>query len=72
MAYAMYLAGMDVKDVHMTDLISGRETLRRNTDVLFSWEDFLIQMYLVQQKDGQGHSCITRRLKAHLDNFYKR
>ena len=27
MAYSLYLAGFDVKDVHMTDLISGRETL---------------------------------------------
>jgi len=27
MANAMYLAGFDVKDVHMTDLISGREAL---------------------------------------------
>lgn len=27
MAHAMYLAGFDVKDVHMTDLIEGRETL---------------------------------------------
>jgi phosphoribosylformylglycinamidine synthase len=27
MANAMYLAGFDVKDVHMTDLMSGRETL---------------------------------------------
>lgn len=27
MANAMYLAGFDVKDVHMTDLISGRENL---------------------------------------------
>ena len=27
MAYALYLAGFDVKDVHMTDLMSGRETL---------------------------------------------
>lgn len=27
MAMAMYLAGFDVKDVHMTDLTSGRETL---------------------------------------------
>jgi phosphoribosylformylglycinamidine (FGAM) synthase-like amidotransferase family enzyme len=26
-ANAMYLAGFDVKDIHMTDLISGRETL---------------------------------------------
>ena len=27
MAYSLYLAGFDVRDVHMTDLISGRETL---------------------------------------------
>ncbi|MGB0788285.1 MAG: phosphoribosylformylglycinamidine synthase, partial [Marinirhabdus sp.] len=27
MAYAMYLAGFEVRDVHMTDLIEGRETL---------------------------------------------
>ncbi len=26
MAYALYLAGFEVKDVMMTDLISGRET----------------------------------------------
>src|SRR5690554_3272961 len=28
MAYMMHLAGFDVKDVHMTDLIEGRENLR--------------------------------------------
>ncbi len=28
MAWSMYLAGLDVKDVHTTDLIDGRETLR--------------------------------------------
>lgn len=28
MAHALYLAGFDVKDVHMTDLISGREDLQ--------------------------------------------
>ncbi|MER3376649.1 MAG: phosphoribosylformylglycinamidine synthase [Allomuricauda sp.] len=28
MANAMYLAGFDVKDVHMTDLITGRETFK--------------------------------------------
>ncbi|GIR12679.1 MAG: hypothetical protein CM15mP23_12540 [Cryomorphaceae bacterium] len=27
MAYALYLAGFDVKDIHMTDLMSGREDL---------------------------------------------
>lgn len=28
MAYALYLAGFDVKDVHMTDLMSGKEDLK--------------------------------------------
>jgi phosphoribosylformylglycinamidine synthase len=30
MAYALYLAGFDVKDVHMTDLMTGREDLSRS------------------------------------------
>ncbi|MBQ4228772.1 MAG: phosphoribosylformylglycinamidine synthase subunit PurQ, partial [Bacteroidaceae bacterium] len=29
MAYSMYLAGFDVKDVHLTDLITGREDLMK-------------------------------------------
>jgi phosphoribosylformylglycinamidine synthase len=32
MAHALYLAGFDVKDIHMTDLITGREDL---TDIQF-------------------------------------
>lgn len=35
MAYALWLAGFDVKDVHMTDLISGRETLEDLNMVVF-------------------------------------
>ena len=35
MAYAMYLAGFDVKDVTMTDLISGRETLDEVNFIVF-------------------------------------
>ena len=35
MAYSMYLSGMDVKDVHMTDLISGRETLEDINMIVF-------------------------------------
>ena len=35
MAYALYLAGFDVKDVHMTDLISGRETLEEISMIVF-------------------------------------
>jgi len=35
MAYALWLAGFDVKDVHMTDLISGRETLESINMIVF-------------------------------------
>ncbi len=35
MAYALYLAGFDVKDVHMTDLVSGREDLSEVNLIVF-------------------------------------
>lgn len=35
MAYSLYLAGFDVKDVHMTDLMSGRETLEDISMIVF-------------------------------------
>lgn len=35
MAYALWLAGFDVMDVHMTDLISGRETLQEMSMIVF-------------------------------------
>jgi phosphoribosylformylglycinamidine synthase len=35
MAYMLYLAGFDVKDVHMTDLIAGRETLEEINLIVF-------------------------------------
>ena len=35
MAYSLYLAGFDVKDVHMTDLMSGRETLEDVQMIVF-------------------------------------
>jgi len=60
MAYALYLAGFDVKDVHMTDLISGRETLE---DVQFAVfvAVFQIRMYSDRLKVGPVVFCITRR-----------
>ena len=36
MAYALYLAGFDVKDVHTTDLISGREDLSDVNMIVFA------------------------------------
>ncbi len=44
MAYALYLAGFDVKDIHMTDLISGREDLRDVQMIAFVG-GFPIQMF---------------------------
>jgi phosphoribosylformylglycinamidine synthase len=35
MAYSLYLAGFDVKDVHMTDLMSGREKLEDVNMIVF-------------------------------------
>jgi phosphoribosylformylglycinamidine synthase len=35
MAYSLYLAGFDVKDVHLTDLASGRETLEDVNLIVF-------------------------------------
>ncbi|MCM1449109.1 MAG: phosphoribosylformylglycinamidine synthase [Clostridiales bacterium] len=35
MAYSLYLAGFDVKDVHMTDLMTGRETLEDINMIVF-------------------------------------
>ena len=35
MAYTLYLAGFDVKDIHMTDLVSGREDLSDVNMIVF-------------------------------------
>lgn len=35
MAYSLFLAGFDVKDVHMTDLMTGRETLEDVNMIVF-------------------------------------
>jgi phosphoribosylformylglycinamidine synthase len=60
LAHALYLAGFDVKDVHMTDLISGRETLE---DVQFigAVGGFPILMFWDQPKDGQEHFYTMKR-----------
>ena len=52
MAWSLYLAGFDVKDVHMTDLITGRETLEDINLIVLLLADFQIQMFLVQQLVG--------------------
>jgi phosphoribosylformylglycinamidine synthase len=71
MANAMYLAGFDVKDVHMTDLISGRETLE---DIQFigAVGGFSNSDVLGSAKGWAGAFLYNEKAKTALDNFFKR
>lgn len=71
MANAMYLAGFDVKDVHMTDLISGRETLE---DIQFigAVGGFSNSDVLGSAKGWAGAFLYNEKAKTALDNFIKR
>ena len=71
MANAMYLAGFDVKDVHMTDLISGRETLE---DIQFigAVGGFSNSDVLGSAKGWAGAFLYNQKAKTALDNFFKR
>jgi phosphoribosylformylglycinamidine synthase len=71
MANAMYLAGFDVKDVHMTDLISGRENLE---DIQFigAVGGFSNSDVLGSAKGWAGAFLYNEKAKTALDNFLKR
>jgi phosphoribosylformylglycinamidine synthase len=71
MAYAMYLAGMDVKDVHMTDLISGRETLEDVNMIVFVG-GFSNSDVLGSAKGWAGAFKYNDKARLALENFYKR
>ncbi|NQU84397.1 MAG: phosphoribosylformylglycinamidine synthase, partial [Mariniphaga sp.] len=71
MAYAMYLAGMDVKDVHMTDLISGRETLEDLNMIVFVG-GFSNSDVLGSAKGWAGAFKYNEKARITLENFYKR
>jgi phosphoribosylformylglycinamidine synthase len=71
MAYALYLAGFDVKDVHMTDLISGRETLEDINIIVFVG-GFSNSDVLGSAKGWAGAFIYNPKAKAVLDNFYAR
>jgi len=71
MAYAMYLAGFDVKDVHMTDLISGRETLEDINFIVFVG-GFSNSDVLGSAKGWAGAFLYNEKAKKALDKFYTR
>ncbi len=71
MAYAMYLAGMDVKDVHMTDLISGRETLDDLNMIVFVG-GFSNSDVLGSAKGWAGAFKYNEKARIALEKFYQR
>ncbi len=71
MANAMYLAGFDVKDIHMTDLISGRENLE---DIQFigAVGGFSNSDVLGSAKGWAGAFKYNEKANTSLNNFFKR
>jgi phosphoribosylformylglycinamidine synthase len=71
MAYSLYLAGFDVKDVHMTDLMSGRETLEDVNMIVFCG-GFSNSDVLGSAKGWAGGFKWNDNARKALENFYKR
>jgi len=71
LANAMYLAGFDVKDVHMTDLITGRETLE---DIQFigAVGGFSNSDVLGSAKGWAGAFLYNEKAKVALEKFFAR
>ncbi|WP_298496769.1 phosphoribosylformylglycinamidine synthase [uncultured Algibacter sp.] len=71
MANAMYLAGFDVKDVHMTDLISGRETLE-DIQFLGAVGGFSNSDVLGSAKGWAGAIKYNEKANKAIQNFFNR
>lgn len=71
MAYALWLAGFDVKDVHMTDLIAGREDLSEVNMIVFVG-GFSNSDVLGSAKGWAGSFLFNEKAKSALDAFYAR
>ena len=71
MAYTLYLAGFDVKDIHMTDLVSGREDLSDVNMIVFVG-GFSNSDVLGSAKGWAGAFLYNPKAKQALDNFYNR
>jgi phosphoribosylformylglycinamidine synthase len=71
MAWAMHLAGFDVKDVHMTDLINGRENLEDIHFIVFVG-GFSNSDVLGSAKGWAGAFIYNEGAKKVLDRFYER
>ncbi|MDC1402178.1 phosphoribosylformylglycinamidine synthase [Flavobacteriaceae bacterium] len=71
MAYAMDLSGFEVRDVHMTDLIEGRETLE-DIQFLVAVGGFSNSDVLGSAKGWAGAFKYNAKAKAAITNFFAR
>src|SRR5690606_18321136 len=71
LAYCLYLAGFDVKDVHMTDLVSGREDLSDVNLIAFPG-GFANSDVLGSAKGWAGAFLYNERARTALNAFYER
>ena len=71
MANALYMAGFDVKDVHTTDLISGRENLE-DVQFLGAVGGFSNSDVLGSAKGWAGALKYNEKARMSLENFFKR
>ncbi len=71
MAYAMHLSGFEVVDVHMTDLITGKENLN-DVNFLVAVGGFSNSDVLGSAKGWAGSFLYNEKAKRSLENFYKR
>lgn len=71
MAFGLYLAGFDVKDIHMTDLISGREDLSDVNLIVFVG-GFSNSDVLGAAKGWAGAFLYNPKAKESLTKFYAR
>jgi len=71
MAWSLYLAGFDVKDVHTTDLISGRETLKEINFIVFVG-GFSNSDVLGSGKGWAGALLYNEKARKAITTFYQR
>nr|WP_297916968.1 phosphoribosylformylglycinamidine synthase [uncultured Allomuricauda sp.] len=71
MAHALFLAGFDVKDVHMTDLITGRETLE-DVSFLGAVGGFSNSDVLGSAKGWAGAIKYNEKANKAISDFFER
>ena len=70
-AYALYLAGFEVKDVHTSDLVAGRETLDDVNMIVFSGGASFSDV-LGPAKGWAADILYNEKAKDAIDRFYSR